>query len=207
VQHLVGSEFFEGAARLFCQAAPPRSAWLDEYGAEFPAFLARMPQAASVPYLADVASLEWQVNIVLHAPDARALDLARLARLGEEALGDLRLMPHPAARLQRCEFPSDAIWRAVLEESDQALSAIDLGDGPVQLLVHRTADGVDMLRLSDDEWRITTALFAGERVHAALAQASAADGHTLVAACLARGCFAEPALPGDDGALNRGSLS
>ena len=107
VRYLVGPEFFEGAARLFAADAPPASAWLDEYGADFPEFLAQLPQAAALAYLPDVARLEWQFNLVLHAPDAQPLALASLAQLKEIELAQLRFAPHPAARLLRCEFPAD----------------------------------------------------------------------------------------------------
>ena len=189
VQHVVGPEFFEGAARLFAAEAPPRSAWLDEYGADFPQFLAQLAQAASVPYLPDLARLEWKVNLVLHAADAEALELARLAALGEAELEDLRLAPHPAAQLLRCEFPADAVWHAVLERDDDAMAAIDLADGPVWLLVQRTASGIDVLRLSEPEWRVAAALFSGQPLGAALAAASCGEPHSLLAAHLARGCY------------------
>ncbi|TCG04080.1 DUF2063 domain-containing protein [Paraburkholderia steynii] len=186
VQRLVGAACFEGAARRFIDASPPNSAWLDEYGAAFPAFLARLPEVASVPYLADVAQLEWQVNEVLHAPDIPPLDVARLASLDEAAL---RLCPHPAVRIVRCAFPADAIWRAVLEQDDSAMRSIQLGDGPVYLLVQRTAEGVDVVRLGDGEHRIATALFAGQAIRDALSIAPHVDGYTLLATLLARACF------------------
>src|SRR3989440_8257707 len=62
VQKLVGDEFFEGAAQVFIAGHPPRAAWLDQYGAEFPDFLRAFGPAASVRYLGDVAELEWAVN-------------------------------------------------------------------------------------------------------------------------------------------------
>ncbi|TDN64027.1 DNA-binding domain-containing protein [Paraburkholderia sp. BL10I2N1] len=207
LQRLVGTDFFEGAARLFCTAAPPRSAWLDEFGAAFPEFLAQMPQIASVPYVADVARLEWQVNCVLHAPDVAPLDLACLAQLDEDALGALRLRPHPAARLLRCEYPADVVWRAVLEQDDRALGAIQLADGPVHLLVQRVTEGVDTLRLSVGEWRISAALFAGEAVGDALACAPEADGYALVGAYLARRCFAQGLPPASHSLVDEGSPS
>lgn len=189
VQHVVGPEFFEGAARLVAAEAPPRSAWLDEYGADFPQFLAQLAQAASVPYLPDVARLEWKVNLVLHAADAEPLEIARLATLGEAELEDLRFEPHPAAQLLRCEFPADAVWHAVLERDDDAMAAIDLADGPIWLLVQRTESGIDVVRLSEPEWRVAAALFSGQPLGAALAAASCAEPHTLLAAHLARGCY------------------
>ncbi|AJX34951.1 DNA-binding domain-containing protein [Burkholderia oklahomensis] len=207
-QRLVGAAFFDGAAGLFARASLPASAWLDEYGAEFPGFLARMPEAACVPYLADVARLEWQVDLALHAPDVAALDLARLARLDEPALRTLRLRPHPAARLLRCAYPVDAIWRAVLEQDDRALRRIRLDDGPVHLLAQRTDDGVDVLRLGEADWRVACALFAGEPIDAAFANAPQAGAHALFATLLSRGCFADTAA--QDGGIdstNGGSRS
>src|SRR5260370_23822662 len=66
VHRLVGAEFFEASAQKFIEDEPPRGAYLDDYGAGFPDFLARFPAAASVPYLPDVARLEWAVSRALH---------------------------------------------------------------------------------------------------------------------------------------------
>lgn len=189
VQHVVGPEFFEGAARLFASESPPRSAWLDEYGADFPAFLAGLPQAASLHYLPDVARLEWQVNLALHAPDVQPVEIARLAQWNPAELAQLRFEPHPAAKLLRCEFPADAIWHAVLERDDAAMAAIDLAEGPAWLLVHRTENGIEVVRLSKDEWHVTAALFSGHTWQEALAAGPSANAPTLLAAHLVRGCF------------------
>src|SRR5258708_14100720 len=84
VHRLVGAEFFEGAAGHFIAQHPPRAAYLDEYGEEFPDFLARFRPAASLAYLADVARLEWAVSRAIHAADIEPLDLTRLAALPPE---------------------------------------------------------------------------------------------------------------------------
>ncbi|MFM0420304.1 HvfC/BufC family peptide modification chaperone [Paraburkholderia aromaticivorans] len=194
VQHLVGPEFFEGAAGLFVAQGPPQSAWLDEYGAGFPDFLDRLPQAESVPYLADVARLEWHVNLVLHAPDVRSLDIARLTALSEAEPAQLHFQSHPAVRLLRCEFPVDVIWRAVLERDDRAMEAVDLAEGPVWLLVHRTQSGIEVMRLGECEWRFTAMLFSGKSLSAALQDAPCDDAHAVLATHLARGRLAEVSL-------------
>lgn len=191
VQRLVGPEFFEGAAGLFVAQAPPRSAWLDEYGADFPDFLGRLPQAAPVPYLADVARLEWHVNLVLHAPDVQPLDIARLTALSEAGSAQLRFEPHPAVRLLRCEFPADNIWRAVLERDERAMAAVDLAEGPVWLLVHRTQNRIDVIRLGECEWRLAADLFSGKPLSAALEGTRCDDAHSVIATLLASGCLAE----------------
>lgn len=196
VRHLVGPEFFDGAARLFAAESPPHHAGLDQFGAGFPQFLANLPQAAALPYLADLARLEWQVDLVLHAREAAPLAVERLARQDASALAAWRFEAHPAARLLWCEFPADAIWRALLERDDAALAAIDLADAPVGLLVHRSggeiaACGVDIVRLDACAWRLTSALFSGLPLHAALEQAPCPDADAVLALHLAHGHFAD----------------
>jgi len=57
-QRITGVEFFRAMARFHIQATPPLSPLLFEYGHEFPDFIARYEYAQSMPWLADVASLE-----------------------------------------------------------------------------------------------------------------------------------------------------
>jgi hypothetical protein len=128
VHKLVGEEFFAGATALYAAESPPRSSWLDLYGDGFPDFLARLPQAQGVPYLAGVARLEWAVNRVLHAEDAG----------------------HPPFAEVRADHPVDAIWRAVLVGDDDDLAALDVDAGPVALKVWRSDDGIEVERRNEN---------------------------------------------------------
>ncbi len=170
VQRLVGKEFFEGAAHQFIEEEPygvPHSAWLNEYGESFAAFLASFPAAQGVPYLADVARLEWAVNKAIHAPDSQALDVERL-RIGLRAPADVRFVSHRSVSLLTLQFPVDVIWRAVLACDEVALRRVDLSDGPVWLLIERGGGGAQVRRLAEPAWRFTARLCAGEPLHAAL---------------------------------------
>ena len=187
VQRLVAAECFEGAARLFMEEQPPQSANLDDYGAGFPDFLARVPPVAALSYLPDVARLEWAVSRALHAPDVPPLDLDRLAALSEDERARVCFAPHPSAGLLHADHPADSIWRAVLTQDDAALATIDPASGPVWLLVHRAEDGVEVTRLSEAAWRFTEALFAGRPLHSALEGASSGDAQVLLAEHLAAG--------------------
>ncbi len=189
VNYLVGPEFFEGAARLFISESPPQTAYLDDYGEGFPAFLERFPQAASLVYLPDVARLDWLVNTVLHAPNADPLALSSLTTLDEAALGRMRFEPHPAVRLLHSDYPIDAIWHAVVERDDSAMASIDVTRGPVWLLISRSPAGVELAGLSKPQWDLTAALFAGHPLQMALAEVACPEPHVLLARYLARGCF------------------
>jgi len=187
VQRLVGAEFFEGAVRIFIEISPPKSACLDDYGEGFAEFLSDFEPAASLAYLPDVARLEWAVNRALHASDMEPLDPRRLVALAEADRARLSFAPHPSVSLVRTDHPADLIWRAVLDEDDSALSAIDPGAGPAWLLVHRLPAGVEIFRVSESAWRFTSALCAGRPLAAALDEAPDFDASALLADHLAAG--------------------
>lgn len=189
VDRLVGAEFFEEAAAAFIADAPPRTAWLDAYGAAFPDFLARFPPATSVPYLPDVAQLEWAVNKALHAEDVAPIDVNALSTLPEGAHERVRFAPHPSLSLLRTAYPADTIWRAVLAGDDAALAGIDLAAGQTSLLVERGALGVDVHRMSEAAWRLTAALCAGRSLQFVLDAARGVDASLLLAEHLAHGRF------------------
>jgi hypothetical protein len=197
VYRLVGEPFFESAAQCFIEAHPPRTAYLNAYGAEFADFLAQFPPVELLSYLADVARLEWAVNIALHAKDVHAMDAQSFARMGEIPPDRLILVPHPSITLLRLDHPGRQIWRAVLDEDDAALSAIDCSAGPQWLMVERNTTGVEVLSLPETEWRIAAALCAGETFAKAMDADDDADFPLLFAGLLAGGRFTDFRLAGD----------
>ena len=191
VDRLVGAQFFEGAARIFITGHPPTTACLDDYGAGFPDFLADFAPAASLPYLPDVARLEWAVNRALHADAADPLDVARLAALPEPDRARVRFAPHPSVGLVRAQHPVDVIWRSVLNEDDAALAAIDPGAGPVGLLIQRLETGIEVQRMSESAWRFTAELCAGRPLDAALESAGCVEAPALLVEHFAAGRFVD----------------
>ncbi|MDE1904330.1 MAG: putative DNA-binding domain-containing protein, partial [Alphaproteobacteria bacterium] len=186
---LVGAAFFESAAQVFLEAQPPRSACLDDYDPAFADFLDKFAAAAAIPYLAGVARLDWAVSRALHAPDADALDPARLGALNAAEQRRIRFVPHPSVGLVRADHPVDAIWRAVLAQDEAAMAAIDLGSGPVRLLAQRRETGVEIARLDGPAWRFTAALCGGRSLEEAIAAAGGVDATSVLASHLINGVF------------------
>ncbi len=67
---LVGEDFFESAAMRFRRAHPSASGNLQDFGADFPSFLETLPGAGALPYLGDVARLEWLRQAVALTPQS-----------------------------------------------------------------------------------------------------------------------------------------
>ncbi len=133
--------------------------------------------------------LELAVNTAIHATEAERLDLSRLAAIPAAEQGRVAFVPHPSVGLVEAEYPVDAIWRAVLEEDDKAMAAVDLAAGPVWLLVERSASGVEVARLAEPEWRFLAELCASRPLQEAIEAAPEIDAAGLLAGHLAAGRF------------------
>jgi hypothetical protein len=190
VDKLVGSDFFEGAARAFIRQHPPRTACLDYYGDDFPDFLATFPPAAALAYFSDVARLEWAASMALRAPDAPALQPDALTDLAAGEHDRVRFVPHPSVRLLAVRYPADAIWRAVLDDDAAALGSIAMKIEPRWLLVQRQASAVVIARLDEDEATWSNFLFSGAAVGEIMPAGESARFVALLADHLAGGCFA-----------------
>ena len=138
VARLVGEEFFGAMARVHIERHPPKSPVVLFYGAEFPAFVAGFPPAAGLPYLADVAVLEWAWHEAYHAEDAKPLPLAALGNAtGEVAQAVLTL--HPSLRLASSSHPVLTIWERQRACGEPGAMAFD-GKGEDALIVRPNLD-------------------------------------------------------------------
>jgi len=109
---LVGEEFFRAMAGVFVRAHPPTSPVLARYGIDFPQFLENFEPVAHLPYLADVARLEFALREAYHAADAAPVAPGALAH---SRLMEARLRLAPATRVVASPYPIHAIWRANTE--------------------------------------------------------------------------------------------
>ena len=69
VKRLVGEPFFNAAVDAYVAAHPSGCADLNVYGDRFDRFLADYPPARTLPYLPDVARLEWAIDRVHNAAE------------------------------------------------------------------------------------------------------------------------------------------
>ena len=83
---IVGDAFLDTAARRYALARPSASGDLNAYGSDFGDFLASFAPADSLPYLPDVARLEWRVHSVYGREDAPPQNLSRLAETDRKSV-------------------------------------------------------------------------------------------------------------------------
>ncbi|MEL7466510.1 MAG: DNA-binding domain-containing protein [Pseudomonadota bacterium] len=176
---LVGEDFFRAAAREFVLAHPPRSPILIEYGGDFPDWIVGFPPAQGVPYLGDVARIEWAWNRAYNAADAAPMDAARLAEVSPEDLIASRATLHPSISLIASHYPAMSIWAQAterVERSDLDMAAAEHG------LIARPDETVDARAISSPMAAFLSALSSGATIGAA-AEAFG-DEQDLFAECL-----------------------
>ncbi len=172
VERLVGREFFAAMARAHAMESPPSSAMLLAYGMEFPDFIAGFAPASELPYLPDVARLEWQWVEAYHSADAVPLAIQDLDRVPRDRLPALRLKVHPAARWLSFAHPALSIWR-FHQAGDGGGSAEFAAVGEVALLVRPEAS-VGVMDLSCGALAFLQAIRSGHTLEVAAAASLAA---------------------------------
>ena len=160
IERLVGDGFFRYAAHTYIHQHPPVSGNLHDFGRAFADFLAGFAPAQALPYLADVAHLEWAWHAAFHAPDHPSLALDALAGVAPEHHGAIRFLLHPAARLLASDYPVLRIWQ-VNQPDNADVDSVDLSAGGVRLLVTRRGLAVEIEPVADSDYALLHAIAAG----------------------------------------------
>ena len=192
VHRLVGEEFFRAVARCYVEAEPPRSPILMEYGEGFSSFLETFEPARALPYLPDVARLEWAWNAAYHAADAEPVGADAFATVTAEDVPHLTFELLPSLHLVRSPYPIVSIWET--NTADDEVEPVDLAAGGEDALVIRPHLDVEVRRLPEGAFAFISALRAGRRLGDAFeeAQADSAgfDLQANIAGLLASGAMA-----------------
>jgi hypothetical protein len=180
VWRLVGVEFFRAMAVVFVERHPPRSPVLAAYGAGFADFLDGFEPVADLPYLADVARLEWARHLAWHAADAPAISIEELTTVAPNRLDSVRLRLHPAATVVVSIWPVISIWTTnILDEEIKPIGPDQTGESA---LVTRPGLEIFVNALPPGTGLLFEALSAGIALGEAVAQAERAAGFDTAAA-------------------------
>jgi hypothetical protein len=127
------------------------------FGGKFVDFIGSYQPAAGLPYLPDVARLEWYWHEAFHEADASALDVSKLAMIAPDAYGKLGFGLHPSTRFLVSKFPILKIWQAN-QEGYEGNGRISLDEGGCQLLVYRPQLEVVIMSLDETDYLFLTLL-------------------------------------------------
>jgi len=159
-ERLVGTACFARLAREYSTRFWSRSGDVGAHGERFPDFLAAHPIARQLPYLQDLARLEWAIEECFYESDRLPLDLQRLAAVPATLTAVLRFQLAPSVRLLGSAFPLLRIWQMSMS-ADTDAEEVHLSEGGVRLLVHRVAFAVQVEAVGEAELAMLRALHTG----------------------------------------------
>lgn len=176
---LLGEKFFNHAADEYVHSHPSASGDLHDFGGSFSGFLAKFAPCTDLPYLPDVARLEWAWDQAFHAADHAPLALKhalqRMAAVPPEHYAGLHFRLHPSCTLLVSDYPILRIWQ--VNQADYAGDQqVDLSEGSVRLALIRGSDfAVSILSLTAGEFAFLQAVADGGNLAMALESALESD--------------------------------
>jgi hypothetical protein len=192
-RQVVGDEFFQGLARAYQRQQPSTSGNLDAFGADLAEFVAGFEHTQSMPYLPDLARLEWCVHRAHGACDVAAWDPAALAEVGAEQQAGIHFDWAGGTALVESRFPIARIWALHQPDEDGKVSGEFRVDWAVAetALVARDGYRVTVQPLSVGDAAFFACALAGAALGAATAAAFDADPAFDLGALLARAIGAQ----------------
>ena len=141
VRFVIGEQRFFELSSAYAKAYPSHDYNLSLAGRHFPAFAGAEALAASLPFIGDLATLEWRVCLAFRASLQPPLDPAKLAAIPADAWDRLQFYFQPETTLVASEWPLVDIWAARKQPREGV--AIPVEGRPQRVLVYRS--GLDVL--------------------------------------------------------------
>jgi Putative DNA-binding domain len=149
VSAFVGEVFTRQALKHFIECDPPRDVCLSEYGASFPEFLDAYNHAADVPYVGDIARLEWAVHSLQHALEKSHQSVS---------VGELRLNENVV--FLESDYPLLNLW--MVGTGRMVPEAVHIQQGGQDICVVLHAGQIELFTISEAEQKSLAQLQGGE---------------------------------------------
>jgi uncharacterized protein len=176
IAQLVGEEFFAALAREYGRAHPSDSGDLNRFGARFEPFLRCFEHVKDLPYLPDMARLEWQLHRIHYAPHEPAL---QAQDINPQTVEEQSFRWQPTAELFESEWAVVPLWLA-----HQGMPFPQKMDEPSRAFLSRPAWTAQVTQLQAPQYVALQALREGKTFGDALDAAFAVDENFNVAASL-----------------------
>jgi hypothetical protein len=110
VKRLVGEEGFLQLVSDYLKEYPSRFENLAEVGYAFSNFLSLHEVSEFIPYIADLANLEWLLIESFYAPDGELLNWETVREISPETWKNARFNLNPSVRLMHSSWSVDRFW-------------------------------------------------------------------------------------------------
>jgi hypothetical protein len=143
---LVGDEFFDKMCDIFVDKHPPTTPFFSHYGDKLSTFLGNFDPVNSIPFLKDVAELEWSRHMLWQQASKEPFDFSQIASLNEEQQANIVFHISSNLHLITSDYRIDHIWFAHQDDNDNQLEDINIeSETEVNLLIWKTDNSIRMV--------------------------------------------------------------
>ncbi len=150
---LVGENFLNYTAEKYIKKYPSKSPDLGEYGDKFSDFLAAFEPIKQLPYLPDVAHLEWSYHQVFNGKQENNLDITKLAKIPPEAWNKLIFNLPENHVLLESFYPINRIWE-VNQPEYEGDDTIHLDNKKIYIFLRRKDYQISLELPNEKEWEL-----------------------------------------------------
>ena len=160
VRQVLGPERFDEMAAAYAKRYPTSNYNLNYAGARLEEFLKSHSWTKTLPFLPDLARLEWRIWEAFHAFDAPPLTPAQMASITPKDWENVQLEFQPSVRLAVSRWPILDIWlerknpEGAVEEKNRLLNS-------QRILIGRKENWVRCERIDENQYRLLEGLLAG----------------------------------------------
>ncbi len=176
LQHALGEDAFDGLCRAYIEAHPSSGPSLNFFGRHMARFC--QEEAASPfperAFAVDLATLEWAIVEVIHAPGSEPLTVDGLREVPMDAWAGARLVANTASRLIQFRYPVNAYFQSFRTDGDPSIPEAT----PSATIVYRSGASLWRMDLTVPMYHVLSALLGGETLEVALVRGHDALGDT-----------------------------
>jgi len=114
-QVLVGNEYFTQISRQFINDCPLKEPHLNHYGGNFVSYLDELEALKSMPFVAQMAELEWHLDRISHIYHQPNFDFNELARIGEDQYLNIHFVLADTCHIQTSSMDLIALHKNLSE--------------------------------------------------------------------------------------------
>jgi hypothetical protein len=151
VAQLVGAEFFEYLTETYIDQSPPISTVLSEYGEDFSSTLLNHPALKNMPWIAEVARLEWARSQAWHGVNQAPRSFNDLSTLSEVEYNQVVLQLPDSAQLLESNYAIYDVWLAHQNNEYLDKTRFDIIDinQPSTVLIYRVGKKLHQYKMNN----------------------------------------------------------
>ena len=131
----LGDDEFYALAATYISQQPSTYRSIRWYGDSFPEFTRQSELYKSLPYIDQIAELDWMMTLVFDSKDADVVTLEQVALISPDVWADMRFVFHPSVHRRQFGWNIVELWQSSLSE-DGAVSIVEY-PSPVSWLFWR----------------------------------------------------------------------